>query len=652
MVNVTTGSGARLCAAAALVVLGCGDDENGFARRPMDPMTIPKFVEPLRIPGVMPPLVAAPGSMEYRIAVRQFRQQVLPPPMPMTTVWGYGRDGDLLPDEDVNSTFSYPGFTFETRSNVPVRVTWINDLVDENRDFLPHIVPVDATIHWADPANAGHTHEHGALYTGPVPTVTHVHGAHSFDHSDGHPEAWFLPAAVNLGSGVERRGPTYRTQADVGDGAAVFDYPQDEDAATLWYHDHSLGITRVNIYAGLLGFWIIRDAVEEVLPLPGPAPRLGDPEGMRYFEIPLVIQDKTFGEDGSLWYPSSRTLYDGYPGPYSPDSPVPPIWGPEFIGNAIVVNGRTWPYHEVEPRLYRFRMLNGSDARTLIMQFDREGIPFIQIGGDGGFRFDAPVELPSVTLGPAERIDVLVDFSQLAVGDTVTLLNLGPDEPWGGPDADPPQDPANPNTTGKIMQFRIVAPTDQGVAGAVPDVLPAAIQLEPTVPPRDLLLQELAVTLNDQDYPTHVLLGTVALGPLFWTDPATEVIRLDDTEIWRVANTTDDAHPIHIHLIDFQILDRIPFDRDKFLAAREAFAAGTGPEPVLDDFVTGPPMPIAVAEQVPKDTVMMMPGTITRLIARFDRAGSYVWHCHIVEHEDNEMMRPLEIVPRDGAGLR
>lgn len=650
---------ARWTCAAAVVLLGCDDDiDERFRRAPMDPMMIPKFVEPLVIPGVMPPTSESPEGTEYRIAVRQFQQQVLPRPMPMTTVWGYGRAGDPLPGSDVPSTFHYPGLTVETRSNEPVRVLWSNELVDDEGRFLPHIVPVDATIHWADPGHSDEpgTHDHGdenPLYTGPVPTVTHVHGAHSFDHSDGHPEAWYLPDATNLPPGFSAQGPRFRTQADVGAGAALFEYPQDEDAATLWYHDHSLGITRVNIYAGLLGYWLIRDEHEDSLNLPGPAPRLGDPEGTRYYEIPLVIQDKTFGENGELWYPSSRTQYDDYPGPFIPESEVPPIWGPEFIGNAIVVNGRTWPFHEVEPRLYRLRLLNGSDARTLIMQFDRAGIPFIQIGGDGGFRFDMPVEQASLILGPAERLDVLVDFSQLGVGDTVTLLNVGPDDPWGGPDADPPQDPADPETTGQIMQFRVAAPTGEGTPGRVPEVLPPAVPLEPTVPPRDLLLRELAVTQDSQDYPTHVLLGTVALGPLFWTDPTTEVIRLDDTEIWRVANTTDDAHPIHIHLIDFHILDRIPFDADGLRAAQDAFAAGTGPAPVLDDFITGPPMPIATIEQAPKDTVIMMPRTITRLIARFDRVGSYVWHCHIVEHEDNEMMRPLEIVPRtDGALAR
>jgi FtsP/CotA-like multicopper oxidase with cupredoxin domain len=626
---------------ASLALASCGDNETTTLRGPpMDPMSIPKFTQPLAIPAVMP--LADDGT--YRIAARQFEQQVLPAPMPLSTVWGYGRDGDPLPGEGVSS-FSYPGPTVEARSNQPVQVTWINGLVDNDGQYRPHLLPVDSTIHWANPGGTSHTggHDHGTdqhdFYTGPVPIITHVHGAHSFDHSDGHPEAWFLPDARDIPSSFATVGQTFASQGDAGAGAAIFEYPLDEDAATLWYHDHTLGMTRVNIYAGLAGFWLIRDQLEDGLDLPGPPPRLGDLPGTPVYEIPLVIQDKTFGENGALWYPSSRAQYDDYTGPYIPDSDVPPIWGPEFIGNSIVVNGRTWPYLEVEPRLYRFRMLNASDARTLIVNFDRADIEFVQIGGDGGRQYNAPVRATQLVMGPAERFDVIVDFSKLGVGDTVTMLNVGPDDPWGGPDAG--QDPADPSTTGQIMQFRVVPLTNAGNPGKIPTTLPPRETLTPNAPPRDLLLAELDA---DGEFPTHVLLGTVTLGPLLWTAPTTEVIKLNDTEIWRVANTTDDAHPIHIHLIDFQILDRIPFDVDAFTAAQSAFLAGTGPEPVLDTFINGPPIAISPSERAPKDTAIMMPGTITRLVARFDRAGSYVWHCHIIEHEDNEMMRPLEIV--------
>jgi spore coat protein A, manganese oxidase len=615
----------------------------------LNPTRIAKFAQALVIPPAMPPSSTRSGVTEYRIRAAQFSQQVLPPPLPKTTVWGYGRDGDPLPGAGAASTFSYPAFTVETRSKSPVRVTWINGLVDASGNYLPHLLPVDQTIHWADPGGGSMIHggaDHGAPqrtpYTGPVPIVTHVHGAHSFDHSDGHPEAWFLPDALNIPDTFAMRGSRYRSQADVGDGAAVFDYPMDEEAATLWYHDHALGMTRLNVSAGLAGFWIIRSDAESGLGLPGPAPQLGDAPGTRYYEIPLVIQDRTFAPDGSLSFPSMRAQYDGYAGPFIPDSPVPPIWGPEFFGNVMVVNGRVWPYLEVEPRLYRFRVLNASDARTLFLEFSRAGLNFRQIGGDGGLRPDSPLVQSRLRIGPAERYDVLVDFSGLKVGSTVTLLNTGPDEAWGGPDADPPQDPADLDTTGQVMEFRVVELTGNGSKGSMPPTLPALAPLSPSAPPRDLLLAELSVP---GDFPIHVRLGTVALGPLPWSAPASEVIKLNDTEVWRVANTTDDAHPIHLHLIDFQVLDRIPFDVDRFKMAEAAWLMRTGPEPKLDDFVTGPAVPPDPAEIGPKDTAMMLPGTITRIVARFDRAGSYVWHCHIIEHEDNDMMRPLEIVP-------
>ena len=605
-------------------------------------MAIPKFQQPLFIPPAMTPSAVTEARDEYVVAMRQFEQQVLPPPMSATTLWGYGN-----PDDP--GSFSSPGPTIETRSERPVRVTWRNELVDSDGRFLRHLLPVDQTLHWADPENTG-AHDHGGSnaelakpYVGPVPTIVHVHGAHSFDHSDGHPEAWFLPDATNIPETASRFGPTYRTQAEIGRGAAVFDYPQDEDAATLWYHDHSLGMTRVNIYAGLAGYWLIRDAIEDALGLPGPAPKVGDAPGTPYFEIPLVIQDRAFMDDGSLSYPSSRAQYDQYPGPVFPDSDVPPIWGPEFIGDTMIVNGRAWPYLEVEPRLYRFRILNASDARTLMLELDRAGLPFVKIGVDGGRMSRAPVMETQLLMGPAERVDVLVDFSGLAVGETVVLKNVGPDDPWGGPDADPPQDPANPDTTGQVMQFRVVAATGAGIAGTVPEKFAPLPELRPTAPTRDLLLEEMETP--DGQFPVHVQLGTLAMGPLPWAAPPTEIVKVGATEVWRVTNVTDDAHPIHIHLIDFQILDRQPIDKDRFKDAEDAWVAGTGPAPNLEDFVTGPPMKIEATEDGPKDTVIMLPGTITRLVATFDRAGTYVWHCHIIEHEDNDMMRPLVIEP-------
>jgi spore coat protein A, manganese oxidase len=285
---------------------------------------------------------------------------------PTTLVWGYGSAED-------DTTFHTPSFTIEARSNEAVRVNWINQLVDNpgaaSPNFLPHLLPVDQTLHWANPPGPrDHTTSNPEPYTGPIPIVTHLHGAHVPDISDGYPEAWYLPAAANIPADYFTHGSHYRSVIPADPGEAVFEYPNDQRAATLWYHDHTLGITRLNVYAGLAGFYILRDEVEDNLNLPGPSPQLDDPPETRYYEIPLAIQDRSFNEDGSLFYPNSRLFFDGdeFEGPFIPETDVPPIWNPEFFGNSIIVNGKTWPYLEVEPRKYHLRLLNWGNSRFLI----------------------------------------------------------------------------------------------------------------------------------------------------------------------------------------------------------------------------------------------------------------------------------------------
>ena len=279
-----------------------------------------------------------------------------------------------------------------------------------------------------------------APYTGPVPIATHVHGAHVLPASDGLPESWYLPDAGNIPSGYYTQGSTYASLSSAPAGSALFEYTNDQRATTLWYHDHTLGITRLNVYAGLAGFWIIRDDAERSLNLPGPAPKLGDKPGTKYYEIPLVLQDRSFNTDGSLFFPSSREFFDGFAGPYAPETDVPPIWNPEFFGNTITVNGKTWPYLEVEPRLYRFRFLNGSDSRTFILKFVADPLiqrpahaelPFHIIGSDGGLLPDKPVTVDQLLIGNAERYDVIVDFSKFGPGSELYLINEGPDVPLG-----------------------------------------------------------------------------------------------------------------------------------------------------------------------------------------------------------------------------
>jgi spore coat protein A, manganese oxidase len=645
--------------AALLVAAGCGDNlrveadagapstdaglDGEVERARLDPTTIPKFLDPLVIPPAMPPVGQTGGVTEYAISARQFRQQILPTGLPQTTVWGYGREGDPLPGSGAATTFNYPAFTIEARSNETVRVKWVNGLVDADGNYLPHFLPVDQTLHWANPPGPRDSMGMDPTpYLGPVPLVTHVHGAHVPDISDGYPEAWYLPAAANLPAGYFTEGSHYRTVTPTDTGAALFEYPNSQRAMTIWYHDHALGITRLNVYAGLAGFWIIRDDEEDALGLPGPAPGQGDAAGTRYYEIPIAIQDRSFYADGELAYPTSRVDFDGYEGPYHPETDVPPIWNPEFFGNAIVVNGRTWPALEVEPRLYRLRLLNGCGARFLLLKLDR-ALPIQQIGNEGGLLPDAPLAREEILLAPAERADVIVDFSSLAEGEEVTLLNLAPDEPYKGPHPEEPLPPADPETTGRVMRFKVVAPTGQGTAGAVPTALPAIALLTTTLPARELTLNE--EMSMEGDFPVAAMLGTLEQGSLRWSDVITETPKRGDTEIWRIINLTADAHPIHLHLVHFQVLDRTPFDAEAFAAAQASWLEEhDGAAPVPDDYFTGAARGPEPAERGWKETVIANPGEVTRIIATFDMAGLYVWHCHILEHEDNEMMRPYRVV--------
>ena len=606
----------------------------------LDPATISKYQMPLIIPPAMPrtsKLKATGGNKNidyYEIAVRQFQQQILPTGMPSTTVWSYG---------SVNhpGSFNYPAFTIEAKWRAPVRVKWINDLKDPvTGDYLPHLLPVDPTLHWANPPGGADGRdmrptftETPGRYTGPVPIVTHLHGGHSSQESDGYAEAWFLPAAGNIPAGYATEGTWYdsfkaqfQSQQSVTwqPGSAVFQYGNDQRAATMWYHDHTLGMTRLNVYAGPAGFYLLRGGPDDVVggTLPGPAPALGDPPGMKYYEIPIAIQDRAFNADGSLFYPDSREFFDGFAGPYIPESDISPIWNPEFFGNTMVVNGRTWPYLEVEPKRYRFRLLNGCNARFLILKFSDPALSFWQIGSDGGF-LPSPVQLSQLLMSPAERMDVIVDFSVLPPGAEVILQNLAPDSPFGGGEPPGDFDSADPATTGQVMQFRVVPA--HGVDHSTPPnllALPALTPLGAASNTRQVSLNEAVSDVLPDVGPREALLGTVSGGvtsPLEWMDAITENPALGATEVWEIYNYTEDAHPIHIHEVQFQVVNRQPFGGE----ARPPESNETG-------F---------------KDTVIAYPEEITRVKLLFDLPGLYVWHCHIVEHEDNEMMRPYFIGP-------
>jgi FtsP/CotA-like multicopper oxidase with cupredoxin domain len=645
----------------------------------LDPTTVPKFVAPLVVPPVMPRAAGVRvrdgvDADYYEVSVRQLMAQVLPPGMPATTVWGYG-PLDPAPAGTERSAgrervgHGAPSATVETVAGRPVRVRWVNQLVDAEGRFLPHLVPVDPTLHWANPPG-GEGGRDGqpawertpGPYRGPVPLVTHVHGAVGVgEESDGYPEAWYLPDARDVPEGYARVGTWFdrfaeRARAEHGvtwaPGEVTFEYPNDQRAGTSWYHDHTLGITRATVYAGPAGFWLVRggpDGDDAVLDartgrpavLPGPAPREQDPFPSRtaYREVCLAIQDRAFHEDGSLFYPDTRAYFDGVAGPYVPEGDVPPIWNPEFFGDVIVVNGRAWPVHDVEQRRYRFRVLNGCNARTLELDF--AGVPGVsvwQIGSEGGF-LPEPVDVSGrrddrVLLGPAERVDLVVDFTDVPPGRWV-LRNLGPDGPFSG--EVPEDEVSDPRTTGQVLAWR-VGPR-QGPDRTTPAQhlrLPHVPAADPPARVRRLaLLERMSEDVDGEEAPVAALLGTIDADGRptrrLWMDPVTEQPVVGEPEVWEIHNLTADAHPIHVHTVMFRVLDRRPFEVDEDDDGR-----------VRD---VGPVRPPEPGELGWKDTVLAYPGEVTRVALRFAEAGRFVWHCHVLEHEDNEMMRPLQVRP-------
>jgi spore coat protein A, manganese oxidase len=432
------------------------------------------------------------------------------------------------------------------------------------------LLPVDKTVHGAEPPNPD------------VRTVVHVHGARVAADSDGYPEAWFTKDFLIKGGRWTQE---------------VYEYENKQRATTLWYHDHALGATRINVVAGLAGFYIIRDDHEDSLNLP---------KGQ--FEVPLVIQDRSFNKDGSLFYPSQ------------PDDPEPtfpnPSIVPEFFGNSILANGKLWPFFDVEPRKYRFRILNGSNARFYNI-FLSSGQPFFQIGTEGGL-LEKPVELTEINLAPAERADVIIDFSNYK-GQCIVLRNNAA-EPF------PNGDSVNPETTGQIMQFRVVLPLSEPDQSVIPSNLSTIEKLDPN---QAAVIRDLPLVEETDSFGRLMLM----LDGKMWDEPISEKPKFGTIEVWNLINPTPDTHPIHLHLINFQVLNRQEFDVPTF--------ESTGTVQFI-----GPIIAPDENEKGWKETVKTPPGFVTRIIARFDGyTGEYVWHCHIIEHEDHDMMRPYLVEP-------
>ena len=604
----------------------------------LDPLLQPKFINPLPLPGAMQP--TTPGGTHYEVSISQFTQQLGlygPDGAPLTTtVWGYNG--------------SYPGPTFVAHKGTPITVRWMNDLVDASGNPLPHLLPVDSTLHWADPLGAGH--ESGP-YTGPVPVVTHVHGGHSRSDSDGLPDAWFTPDSNDPDLEPDYKGSLYNE---------VFTYDNDQEAATIWYHDHALGITRLNVYAGLAGYYVVRDAWDTGLVNDPNTPEIENPSNLPagQYEIPLAIQDRMFTATGQLFYPSDPELLEESHGGLTntnddheidmagEELPNPTAL-PEFFGDHILVNGEAWPFLNVEPRKYRLRLLNGSDSRFYDLFINAgtgmgNGPKIVQIGTDGGL-LDRPVTLDRLLLAPGERADVIVDFSGFEGNQLVMRNNARGPFPKG--------ETADPNTVGQIVQFRV------GTIVTTPDdPIPANLRPEPidrlavTAPARKLLLFE----GTDHFGRLQPMLGTVDRtgaenGTLLWDQPVTENPSLNSVEVWEIHNATPDAHPIHLHLVQFQVLGRQKFRGA--ITEKELPQGSTGG--VLSDVrLLGRERLPALNEDGWKDTVIMNPGEVTRVIAKFDRPGLYVWHCHILSHEDHEMMRKYVVTsePTDAFAQR
>ena len=405
-----------------------------------------------------------------------------------------------------------------------------------------HFLPLDAPM--PGMANAPETR-----------TITHVHGARVPTNSDGYPEDWFGPGESKL----------------------CF-YPNHQDATALWVHDHAMGVNRLNTIAGLMGWYLIRDEAEE---------KLGLPTGR--YELPLLIYDRSFDPQGQLYYPNP------------PDEGA---WAQEYLGDAMVVNGKVKPYHEVEARRYRLRIANTANSRFFSLALSN-GQSFHVIGSDQGL-LPAPVEMKRLVLAPAERTDILVDFSH-ARGENVVLMS----------------------DRLELMQFRVAK---DPVQDPIRDTSPLPQVLRPVERIGEKLsVRTREMTLNEFDGDNGEAM-VMLLNRKHWAEPVTEIVKLDSTEIWSLVNLTEDTHPIHLHLVRFQILDRQSFANFDYLSEEKLR-------------LTGKVMPPQTHEAGWKDVVQCPPGMVTRIIVPFHGyAGRYLWHCHILEHEANDMMRPYDVI--------
>lgn len=569
-------------------------------------------------------------------------------PIP-TTVWGYG-DDDFV---------SWPGRTIERHVNDgPLEIRWENMLYALDRNPrrprfdedspLPHLLPVDDSLHWT---YSLHDYEEYSIEENGVPLVAHVHGGKNDSPFDGNPEFFFSP-------GFEVRGPRWvskRYRYGGGDWNNV--------AGMMWYHDHALGLTRLNVYAGLAGFYPLRDdndtgKADNPLGLPA------DP-----YELGFAVQDRMFRDTGELFYPAfpGDPAYDDFitgEGVVLPDDFGPTALA-EFFGDHMLVNGIIWPKYSVEQRQYRVRFLNGTDSRFMRLKLKVVAasetspalgaeVPFYVIGSDQSLRTNA-VQVNEVDFMPGERLDLVIDFKDVPSGSRVIVENLLGDSPFGG-DLPGPDDVFPDRRTDRIMAFDVEVPLDNTVTDSnIVDGYALGGDVSVSAPAtriRKLALFEgtdewgrLQPLLGSAEPVTDVE-GNVVDGAMPWHTPITENPDEGDTEIWEIYNATGDAHPVHVHLVHFEVLNREGFTADSIeqpvLQHNGEYGVGFRLENIVTDGSIRPP---DASEQTRRDMVMALPDEVTRIKMTFDKPGRYVWHCHILSHEDHEMMRPFHVGP-------
>lgn len=625
-------------ALACLPLIGCSDSSDDVSQNkqavgtpstsqtPLDPTTIPQFATQLPIPRVYAPTVITDSSgnvirHEYTVSARLATVQMLPPGFPATTVLAYSGNVKIPGSSSTEFVSTAPGPVFDNTRGIPALIHWQNQITG------PTFMPVDPTILWANPAAieapVGPFQKFPTVDLGgqsPVAIATHNHGLVVVPQNDGIADEWFTSGSA--------RGPNFTTQ----------DYfePNQQPGTQLFYHDHALGITRLNVYAGLNGpAYFIRDPNNPLDQASSPLPK-GE------FEIPLSIASKSFFTDGELNFPrSSPNIKNAY-------------WSPGDNSDTNIVNGAVWPNLNVKRQQYRFRIVATASSTVFHISINQQppiqgqaphAVPFTLIGTDGGY-LPQPQTLTSVSIGITERADILVDFSQFAPGTLITMNN----------DGALPQ-----KTLGQIMQFTVLNTT------AVPPPALPTLVARPTLPTdAPTRIKTLHIHFDkdgDQDR---------SVDGLNFTSPPTEYPLVGSTEQWKFVNLGGGSHSIHIHLIEFQLVSRQQIDTAGYIRQWDLMN-GHLPvtRPIVVDptpFLQGSPTPAGAYESGWKDTLRANPGEVMTLVTRWapqetatggvspgqnqfpiqpvDPATNawYVWHCHVLGHEDNDMLRKMPLV--------